>query len=54
MVNVFFHVSPILNERYGLITRLECGGPPAEHRVTLTVGNWSIEADDLAYQWDPL
>jgi hypothetical protein len=25
-----------------------------KHRVTFTGGNWSIEADDLEYQWEPL
>jgi len=37
-----------------VIMTIECGGPPAEDRVTLTGGNWPIAADDLAYQWEPL
>ncbi|PYU67339.1 MAG: hypothetical protein DMG49_19095 [Acidobacteria bacterium] len=25
-----------------------------KHKVTLTGGNWSIEADDVEYKWEPL
>jgi hypothetical protein len=25
-----------------------------KHKVTLTGGNWSIEAEDVEYEWEPL